>query len=374
MSNLSQSEKDSLLLEAVNSANILEIKKLIGIGANVNAQFCLRDVSSGYWCATTLLGFLIERAYLTCQNITFFYYCDYYCIFQVKTITCYSIRHQLLELVNCLIELGASTKVTLLTCRRWNDYEEKMTFLERVSGFLMEESKRFLSYSSKFSRTQLCYDLFFALLQKETCDPGTLHDNKLVNEVCNFYLKTKMSDQYEHVIVTLCYNMLMFGYELPSIHIIDQVRRKSFSRGKKDFEIFKRKANKIKQLFQLKDYTTNLYFGNMTFAKFVWLIYCMEQKTFIYAIEICSCCFYNYSKKLLTCLLLKQYSSKYVSISFKALIILIISLLSSCLFLKNLWTTGNENLSCHLYSFCKIVIEHHIVVIGSISSKISSAV
>jgi hypothetical protein len=276
MSSFIQNEKNLLLFEAVNAANIQQIKKLIKIGADLNAIF---HCSSGafYFSDSTLLGFIIDRAYYSFDSVDVSCFCSYKDC-KYKTILLYPIGHKLLELVDCLIKFGAGTNGTIITRRHILDFYKKMSFEKRVCSFLKEESAQFSSYSTKFSRTQLCFDLFQTLLQTKTCDSETFYENDILYEICIFYMETKMSNQYEVLILSLIHSMLMFGYSLPSINVVNKVRRKYFQNKKKGLDLVEKKAEQMKKLFQFKNYTKNLYFGNMTFAKFVWFIYCLERK------------------------------------------------------------------------------------------------
>jgi hypothetical protein len=276
MACLSQHEKNLQLLEAVNAANITNIRKLIHNGADVNAIFHCSSTSR-YFSSLSLFGFLVERVCLTLN------FMDVSCYsneegYVSKTIVVKPIGQQLLEVSNCLVQLGAETNVTIVCREDYFDPNIELSFLDRICKTLIKESIHYTSFSTKLSRTQLCFDLFLFLLKQKTCDFGTFHYNQLVNEICTVYMEHKMSDQYEQLIFSAIYYMLMFGYTAPSGSIIDRLSHIYYKSKKNDIKLFTKKANKIKQLFSFHDYRKNIYFGSFTFSKFIWFMYCLERK------------------------------------------------------------------------------------------------
>lgn len=280
MACLSQLEKNLQLLEAVNAANITNIKKLIQQGADVNAIFHA-STTSYYFSSLSPFGFLVERACSSFNFINVSCYSPeqgYVC----KILSVKPIGQQFLEVADCLIQLGAKTNGTIVYRGGYFDWDTELSFIDRVCETLIKESRQYTLYSTKLSRTQLCFNLFLYLLKQNTCDDCTFRDNELVNKICTFYMEYKLSNQYEQLIFSAIYYMLMFGFTAPSGSIIDQLSHEYYKGKKKDVEIFKRKVNKIKELLSFHNYREKIYFGCITDIKLIWFIYCLERKNVFY--------------------------------------------------------------------------------------------
>lgn len=285
MTSVSENEINLLLFTAANAANIPQIKKLVEAGADVNTQFhCYSNCKKFFYSSISLIGFLIERAYCSFSLVHVNIYCGEHVDYILKPVLCQQIGNKLVEVVDCLIKLGAKTNGTILSRTDYYDFNRSMTFVKRICFFLQKESFSYISYSTQFSRTQLCFDLLLTILQSQTCD-DKIETNCIdfVNDICVFYVCEKMSKQYEALFLNLIHYLVMFGFPSPSANFSDNSYN-WFRNTRKPKRREEEKLEKIFELAHLKNYSNNnLYFGGMTFTKLVWFIYCLKRKNIYFS-------------------------------------------------------------------------------------------